>query len=153
MAKTVEKVLVVRHGQHLEWFGNRRHLRGLNEHCKCCFGIDHRHSSDPHHLFMVDVVNVADAEEETNPSIGVVEAAKNEEFEVADGEQKPKGGQVTYYNRRQQLELVLGAQELSGIGGYEVEPTTKEDSVKMKGYGIWEDATCLGGDGHCSATT
>jgi len=143
MAETTEKVLAVRHGQHLEWFGNRRHLRGLTKHRRCCFGINHRRSSDPRHLFMVDVANAADAEEETNLSIGVVEAAENEEFEVTDGEQKPKGGQVTYYNRRQQLELVLAAQELSGIEGCEVEPTAKGDKVEMKGSDIWEDATYL----------
>ncbi len=118
-------------------------MRGLTKHRKCCFEINHRRSSDPRHLFMVDVANAANAEEETNLSIGVVKAAENEEFEVADGEQKPKGGQVTYYNRRQQLELVLAAQELSGIEGCEVEPTAKGDKVEMKGSNIWEDATYL----------
>ncbi|CAK9861914.1 unnamed protein product [Sphagnum jensenii] len=86
---------------HLEWFGTRRQLRGLTEHCKCCFGINHWRSSNPHHLFMIDVEATVDAEVETNPSIEVVETAKNEELEVAIGEQRPKGGQITYYNRRQ----------------------------------------------------
>jgi hypothetical protein len=92
---------------------------------------------------MVDVEAAVDAKVDTNPSIEVVETAKNEELEVAIGEQRPKGGQITYYNRRQQLELVLAAQELLGIGGCEVEPTAKGDIVEMKGSDIWEDATCL----------
>ncbi|CAK9223081.1 unnamed protein product [Sphagnum troendelagicum] len=101
MAEIVEKVLAVRHGQHLEWFGIRRQLRGLTEHRACCFGINHWRSSDPRHLFMIDVVTAAGTEKETNPSIEVIEAAENEELEVADGEQRPKGGQIRYYNRRQ----------------------------------------------------
>ncbi len=109
MAKAVEKVLAVRHGQHLEWFRTRRQLRGLTEHCRCCFGINHWRSSDPHHLFMIDVEDAVNAEVETNPNIKVVETTEDEELEVAIGEQKPKGGQITYYNRRQQLELVLAA--------------------------------------------
>ncbi len=143
MTEAAEKVLAVRHGQHQEWFGTRRQLRGLTEHRGCCFRINHWRSSDPHHLFMVDVEVAVDAEVDTNPSIEVVETAENEELEVAIGEQRPKGGQITYYNRRQQLELVLATQELSGIRGCEVEPTAKGDRVEMKGSDIWEDATCL----------
>jgi len=92
---------------------------------------------------MIDVEAAVDAEVETNPSIEVVETAENEELEVVIGEQRPKGGQITYYNRRQQLELVLAAQELSRIGGCEVEPTAKGKGVEMKGSDIWEDATCM----------
>ncbi len=101
MAETVDKVLAIQHGQHLEWFGNRRQLKGQTEHCECCYGVNHWCSSDLHHLFMIDIVIAAGIEKETNPSIEVVEAAENEELEVADGEQRPKGGQIRYYNRRQ----------------------------------------------------
>jgi hypothetical protein len=41
MTESAEEVLAVRHGQHLEWFGTRRQLRGLAEHRRCCFGINH----------------------------------------------------------------------------------------------------------------
>ncbi|CAK9231152.1 unnamed protein product [Sphagnum troendelagicum] len=58
-------------------------------------------------------------------------------------EKRPKGGQIRYYNRWQQLELVLAAQELSEIGGCEDGPTTKGDKVEMKGSDIWQDATYL----------
>jgi hypothetical protein len=92
---------------------------------------------------MVDVETAVDTEVDTNPSIKVVVTAGNEELEIAIGEQRPKGGQITYYNRRQQLELVLVAQELAGIGGCEVEPTVEGKGVEMKGSDIWEDAACL----------
>jgi hypothetical protein len=143
MTESAEEVLAVRHGQHLEWFGTRRQLRGLAEHRRCCFGINHWRSSDPHHLFMIDVEGVVDEGVETDPSMEVVETAENEELEVAVGEQRPKGGRITYYNRRQQLELVLAAQELSGTRGCEVEPTAEGKEVEIKGSNIWVDETCL----------
>jgi len=95
MAEAAKKVLAIRHGQHLEWFGTRWQLRGLTEHRGCCFGINHWRSLDPHHLFMVDVETAVDTEVDTNPSIEVVVTAGNEELEVAIGEQRPKGGQIT----------------------------------------------------------
>ncbi|CAM6023390.1 unnamed protein product [Sphagnum balticum] len=79
---------------------------------------------------MFDVEVAVDVEVETDPSMEVVETAENEELEVAIDEQRPKGGQITYYNRRQQLELVLAAQELSGTEGCEVEPKLKGKELK-----------------------
>jgi hypothetical protein len=143
MTEAAEKVLAVRHGQHLEWFGTRRQLRGLAEHRGCCFGINHWRSSDPHHLFMIDIEAAVDVKVETDPSMEVVETTENEELEVAIGEQRPKGGQITYYNKRQPLELVLAAQELSGTEGCEVEPTSEGKGVEIKGSDIWQDETCL----------
>jgi hypothetical protein len=92
---------------------------------------------------MIDAEGVVDEGVETDPSMEVVETAENEDLEVAVGEQRPKGGRITYYNRRQQLELVLAAQELSGTGGCEVEPTAEGKEVEIKGSDIWVDETCL----------
>ncbi|CAK9270091.1 unnamed protein product [Sphagnum jensenii] len=99
MAETAERVLVVRHGQRLEWFGNRRELRGLTEHRGSCFGISHWRSSNPYHLFMIDIVTATDAMEEATPSTERVGIAEDEGLEVANGEQGPRKGQVRYYNR------------------------------------------------------
>ncbi len=41
VAETAEKILSVRHGQHMEWHGNRRQLREHTEHRGCHPGIKH----------------------------------------------------------------------------------------------------------------
>ncbi|CAK9193856.1 unnamed protein product [Sphagnum troendelagicum] len=147
MAETTEKVLAVRHGQHLEWFGNRKQSRGLTEHHGCCFGINHWRSLDPHHLFMIDIVTATDAIEEATPNTELMGVAEDEELEVTGGERRPRKGQGKYYNRQQQLELVLAAQELSDVEGCEINLTIvgEEDKcgVEMRGSDVWQDATCM----------
>ncbi|CAN5950575.1 unnamed protein product [Sphagnum jensenii] len=147
MAEAAKRVLAVRYGQDLDWFGLRRQMRGLTEHRRCSFGINHWRSSDPHHLFMLDIVAKIDANEEATPNIEVMGAAENEELEVANGEQRLQKGQIKYYNRRQHIELVLVAQQLSEIRGHEVNPTVSGDEdkcgVEMKSFDIWQDTNCL----------
>ncbi|CAK9271077.1 unnamed protein product [Sphagnum jensenii] len=147
MTKTAERVLAVRHGQRLGWFGNMRQLRGLTEHRGNCFGINHWRSSNPHHMFMIDIVTATDAMEEATPSTKLVGVAEDEELEVTGGEQRPRKGQGRYCNRQQQLELVLAAQELSKVGECEINLTIvgEEDKcgIEMKGPDIWQDATYL----------
>jgi len=52
-----------------------------------------------------------------------------------------------YFDKRQQLELVLAAQELFEFGDRELSPTESEDEedheVKSSCVDIWEDANCL----------
>jgi hypothetical protein len=52
-----------------------------------------------------------------------------------------------YFDKRQQLELVLAAQELSEFGDRELSPIESEDEedheVKSSCVDIWEDADCL----------
>ncbi len=78
MAEATERVLAVRYGQDLDWFGLRRQLRGLTEHCRCCFGINHWRCSDLHHLFMLDLVTETNADDEATPSAEVMGAAEDE---------------------------------------------------------------------------
>jgi hypothetical protein len=78
MAKATERVLAVCYGQDLDWFGLRRQLRGLTEHCRCCFGINHWRCSDLHHLFMLDLVTETNADDEATPSAEVMGAAEDE---------------------------------------------------------------------------
>ncbi len=100
MAEATERVLAVRYGQDLDWFRLRRQLRGLTEHRMCCFGINHWRCSDPHHLFMLDIVTETDADEEATPNVEVMGAAEDEELEAADGEQRLQKGHIRYYNKR-----------------------------------------------------
>ncbi|CAK9269732.1 unnamed protein product [Sphagnum jensenii] len=141
MGEATEKVLAVRPDQHLEWFEKLRRSSGLADHHRRGFGMNHGGSSDPHHLFVIDVVNAVEEVEETNRGVEEIEVVEDEELDATVGERKPKKSQVKYYNRRQQLELVLAAQELSGIRGYEVETTVEEEGTEVKGSDIWQDAT------------
>jgi hypothetical protein len=139
-----EKVLSVRHGQCMEWRGNMRQLREITEHHGCRPEIKHWHDSEPHHLFMIDLVTATDSEEEVTPSAERLGVAEHEDLEVDHGHQK---GRIRYYDKRQQLELVLAAQGLSEAGGHKVNLTIVDEEAKygveMKEPDIWQDSTCL----------
>jgi hypothetical protein len=147
VAETTEKVLSVWFGQRMEWSGDKGQLRGHIEHHGCRLEIKHWQSSDPHHLFMIDLVIVTDLEEEATPSAERLAVAEDEDLEVDHGEQKHWKGQLRYYDRRQQLELVLAAQGLSEVRGSEINLTIVDEKDKcggeMKGPDIWQDTTCL----------
>jgi hypothetical protein len=95
---------------------------------------------------MLDFVDATDVDEEAAPNMEIVGAAEDEELEAVDGKQTRKGGQLRYYGKQQQLELVLATQELSELGDCEVDPTgsgkEEDHGVGMKGADIWSDATC-----------
>jgi len=133
-------------GEDMEWMGSRRKDRRCVQHNACCFGINHQVNDHNHHLFMLEV-----HEEEENPE----ESAPDEEMApTRDTPVRKQEGQVMlkrrrpwYYDRRQQLELVLAAQELSELGDPELSPTelNEEDGsgVKHDCADIWQDKECL----------
>ncbi|CAM5998972.1 unnamed protein product, partial [Sphagnum balticum] len=100
---------------------------------------------------MLDVVTEINQNEEANSLMEDVEVAKNEESQSlgpADGRQSLKKEMTRYYDRQQQLELVLAALEFSEFGehglghaGFGEEETCEMDT---KSIDIWKDATCLG---------
>jgi hypothetical protein len=139
-----EKVLSVRHGQYMEWRANKRQLREITEHHGCRPEIKHWHDSEPHHLFMIDLVTATDSEEEVTPSAKRLGVARHEDLEVDHGHRK---GQIRYYDKRQQLELVLAAQGLSEARGHKVNLTIMDEETKygveVKELDIWQDSTCL----------
>ncbi|CAK9225763.1 unnamed protein product [Sphagnum troendelagicum] len=141
MGEAAEKVVAVRPDQHPEWFEKLKRSSGLADHHMRGLGVNHGGSSDPHHLFVVDAVNAVEKGEETNRGVEEIEVVEDEELDATVGERKHKKNQVKYYNRRQQFELVLAAQELSGIRGYEIETTIEGEGTKVKGSDIWQDAT------------
>jgi len=100
VAETIEKVLAVRYGQHMEWLGNRKQLWGHTERQRHSHGIKHWHDSDPHHLFMIDLVMATDSEEEATPSAEQMEVTEHENLEVDHGELRHWKGQIKYYDRR-----------------------------------------------------
>ncbi len=92
-------------------------------------------------------MTTTNTDEEAAPHIEVVGAADDEDLEATDGKQTLQKGATIYDDKRQQLELVLAAQELAEFGDLEVNPTgsgEEEDyGVDMKGIDIWRDVTCL----------
>jgi hypothetical protein len=89
---------------------------------------------------MLDIVTATNAEEDTAPSVEVVGVAEDEDLEAVDGKRTLQKGPIRYYDKRQQLELVLAAQELSELGNCEIDPTAsgeEEDcGVETKGVDI-----------------
>ncbi|CAM6026614.1 unnamed protein product [Sphagnum balticum] len=51
-----ERLLFVRTGTEMEWYGIKRKGRELVQHQTCCSGINHSKHLNDHHLYMVDVV-------------------------------------------------------------------------------------------------
>ncbi|CAK9234574.1 unnamed protein product [Sphagnum troendelagicum] len=96
---------------------------------------------------MLDVVTTTNADEEAAPHMEVVGAVDDEDLEATDGKQILQKGSIRYYDKWQQLELVLATQELSELDDREVDPTRSGEEencgVDMKGIDIWRDATCL----------
>jgi hypothetical protein len=141
MPEANEKILAVWYGQRVDLRRNKglmweRAVYQGNDH-----GIKQWRSSDPHHLFMIDLVTAAESREEEDPDAEQTGAEGGEDQKFDRGRQRLGKDQVRYYNRRQQLELVLAAQGLSEVGGREIDLTAVEVDDKgggeMKGTDIW----------------
>jgi len=99
-----------------------------------------------HQLYMLDVASAEDLSEELIPGEGAVSTGdKPEQREGARVALKRRMSH--YFDKRQQLELVLAAQELSEFGDHELSPTESEveedHEVKSSCVDIWEDTDCL----------
>jgi hypothetical protein len=98
---------------------------------------------------MLDVLAEISQDEEDNSPVEDMEAVDNEEVRNSgspNGKRVLKEGRAKYYNRQQQLELVLVAQELLEYGEHEEarsggEKTCAKDASNTD---IWEDEVCLG---------
>jgi hypothetical protein len=98
---------------------------------------------------MLDVLAETSQDEEDNSPVEDMEAADNEEVRNSrspNGKRVLKEGRARYYNRQQQLELVLATQELLEYGEREEarfggEETCAKDASNTD---IWEDEVCLG---------
>ncbi len=60
-------------------------MRANTEYRDCRPGIKHWHNSDPHHLFMIDLVIAIDSGEEATPSAERLDVAEDEDLEVDQG--------------------------------------------------------------------
>jgi hypothetical protein len=93
---------------------------------------------------MIDLVTATDSEVEVTPSAERLGVAEHEDLEADQGHRK---GRIMYYDKREQLELVLAAQGLSEAEGHKVDLTVMDEEVEygvgVKELNIWQDSTCL----------
>jgi len=96
------------------------------------------------------VARISQDEEDHSP-VGDVEGAdskENQNLGPLSDKQALKKERVRYYDRQQQLELALAAQELSEFGVLKfsfIELNDEEDrEMGTRCINIWEDAICLG---------
>jgi hypothetical protein len=150
LTEATKSMFSVQYGQDSYWFGFRRHAQQFTEHRWCCFGINHWRCSTDHHLFMFDVVTEVSQDEEDNSPVEDVEEADSEGDQNSrppDGKRALKERGARYYDRQQQLELVLAAQQLSEFGEHEsnfMESNEGEISgVEARHVDIWQDTACL----------
>jgi hypothetical protein len=95
-------------GEDTEWMGNRRKDRRYVQHNACYFGINHQVNDHSHHLFMLEVHEEKEGSEESAPN---EEVAPTRDMHVREheGQGMLKRRRPRYYDRKQQLELVLAA--------------------------------------------
>ncbi len=140
------ELLCAQTGEETEWMGIRRRDRRLVQHNACCFGINHWRYVNSHQLYMIDAASEEDPYEELLPDEETVstseESMQNEVARVVSRRRRPR-----YFDKRQQLELVLAAQELSELGDPELSPTNSfeegNQGVRSSSIDIWEDTDCL----------
>jgi len=119
----------------------------LVQHRACCFGINHCRYDDSHQLYVVDIVSREEQPEEVVS--GEAEAAVGGEPMQDDGERiVVKRRRPQYFDKRQQLDLVLEAQELAEFRDQELSPTESDEEedqeMDAKCIDIWEDVVSLG---------
>ncbi len=136
-SKGDEEFLCVRTGKEKEWLGIKRGDKELIQHRAYCFGINHCRYDGSHQLYVVDIVSGEEQPEEVVS--GQVEAAIGGEHVQDDGERiVVKRRRPQYFDKRQQLDLILEAQELAEFGDQELSSTesNKEEDQEM-------DARCI----------
>jgi hypothetical protein len=82
---------------------------------------------------MIDSIVVTDSGEEATPSTERLDVAEDEDLEVDQGQRGHGKNPVRYYDKRQQLELVLAAQEMSEDGTHKINLTMVGDADKGGG--------------------
>jgi hypothetical protein len=140
------ELLCVQTGEETEWMGVRRKDRRFVQHNACCFGINHKTCVGNHQLYMLDVALEEDLSEELVPGEEAVSTG-DEPMQHEGARMVLKRRRPQYFDKRQQLDLVLAAQELSELGDHELNPTESDDEedhgVKSICVDIWEDTHCL----------
>jgi hypothetical protein len=133
-------------GQESEWLGLRRQSKGLRQHFECCFGINHWRQWEVHQIYMMEVLTEASQDEGDDSP----DEELREEIQISEsarGKQVVEKGNVRYYDKKQQLDIILAAQELWNNDGHEaggVQVEGDADCINdLSKTDIWEDAVCM----------
>jgi len=140
------EALFVRTGKETEWLGVRRSDRECVQHQACCFGINHCNYAGSQQLYVVDVVLEEDQPKELVPCEAEVakggELVQDDDVGVVLKRRRPQ-----YYDKQQQLELVLAAQQLFESGEHDLVPTGSDEEdewgADTRHQDIWEDVPYL----------
>jgi hypothetical protein len=141
-----EKALFILTGTETEWYGIRKKGSELVQHQKCCFGINHSKYFSDHHLYMVDVVS-----EDEQPPESVLctigEPGTNAILQDSAPRSNMQRRRSQFYDRQQQLELVLEAQRLLEAEGQGAPSGTRDEREECeagsRNSDIWEDSNCM----------
>jgi len=99
--------------------GVRRKDRRFVQHNACCFGINDWTCVGNHQLYMLDVTSGEDLSKELIPGEEAVSTG-DEPVQHEGARMVLKRRRPQYFDKRQQLDLVLAAQELSELGNHEL---------------------------------
>jgi len=130
----------------MEWLGIRRKGRVLVQHHTYCFGINHSMRFSEHHLYVVDIVF-----EEEQPQEVILcedeEKGKNQAVRSSTTGMTLLRKRPHYYDKQQQLELVLATQQLLEAGEHDLQSKDldeeEECEADSRSSDIWEDVNCL----------
>ncbi len=136
-------LLCVKIEEETEWMGVRRKGR---QHNAICSGSNHWTWVANHQLYMLDVAAAKDLYEEF--ILGEEAVSTGDEPVQHEGARMVlKRRRPQYFDKRQQLELALAAQEMFEFGDHELGPIESDDEedhgVKSSCVDIWEDTDCL----------
>jgi hypothetical protein len=140
------RLLVVQNGTEMEWLGIRRKGRVSVQHHACCFGINPSMRFGDHHLYMIDIVSKDDQPQEVilceDGEKGKDETTQSSTARMTQLRKRPH-----YYDKQQQLELVLAAQQLLEAGGHDLQSEDldeeEECEADSRSSDMWEDVNCL----------
>jgi len=105
-------IFSVQCGKESDSFGLRRRSGRLRQHYECCFGINHWRWPEEHQLYMLEVLIEASQDEKDDSPGDGDEATVGKEIRDSESSKRKqilRRGKTKYYDRKQQLELVLVA--------------------------------------------
>jgi hypothetical protein len=140
------KLLFIQTGIEMEWLGIRRKDRESVQHHTCCFGINHSMRLSDHHLYVFDVVSEGEQPQELI-SCETEHKKGDETTESSTARMVLQRKRPHYYDKQQQLELVLAAQRLLESGEHDSQSADldeeEECGADSRSSDIWEDVSCM----------
>jgi hypothetical protein len=138
--------LLVQTGRETEWLGIRRKDRESVQHHTCCFGVNHGIRVNSHHVYVIDVISEDNQPQELVPC-EIEDRQGDEMVQNSNTRVVLQRKKLHYYNKQQQLELVLEAQRLLESGERDLQSTNPDEEdecgANSRNSDIWEDVTCM----------